>query len=179
MTNSEKSVIRKIVKERKAKISPSQALNLSKEIFKKVEKLIEFKTAKTLVLYWSMADEVQTHDFIQKWYNKKTILLPEVDGDKLHLKKFSGIESMKSGEQFGIAEPIGDRFKDYELIDLIIVPGVAFDKNNNRLGRGRGFYDKLLGAARAKKMGVCYNFQLFDEIPIEPHDIKMDIVIKK
>jgi hypothetical protein len=78
---------------------------------------------------------------------------------------------------FGIWEPGDTRETDPGSIDWIIVPGVAFDKKLNRLGRGKGYYDKLLVQTSATKIGICYELQLFDEIPAEPHDIKMDFII--
>ena len=60
---------------------------------------------------------------------------------------------------------------------MIIVPAVAYDRQGNRIGRGKGYYDRLLRKTRAMKIGVAYDFQLFDEIEVEPHDIPVDIVI--
>jgi len=111
------------------------------------------------MLYWSMNDEVQTHDFVQKWADKKEIILPSVNGNELILKKFNGINKMVKGESFGIPEPDGELYPFPELIDVIIVPGVAFDKQNNRLGRGKAFYDKLLKTVKSKKVGVCFDFR--------------------
>jgi 5-formyltetrahydrofolate cyclo-ligase len=85
---------------------------------------------------------------------------------------------MKPGEQFGILEPSGSEFNDRASIDLIIVPGIAFDQNNYRMGRGRGYYDKLLETTKAVRMGVCFNFQYLENIPVEMHDLPMDLVIK-
>lgn len=62
-------------------------------------------------------------------------------------------------------------------IDLIIVPGVAFDRQRNRLGRGKGFYDRLLSTLNVPKIGISYDFQLKDQIPVEPFDRKMDLII--
>jgi 5-formyltetrahydrofolate cyclo-ligase len=63
-------------------------------------------------------------------------------------------------------------------VELIVVPGVAFDPTGNRMGRGRGFYDRLLKSTpNAMKVGVAYDFQLLDKIPVEPHDVPMDSVI--
>ena len=60
---------------------------------------------------------------------------------------------------------------------MIVVPAVAYDRRGNRLGRGKGFYDRLLNTTKATKVGVGYQFQLIDEIPVEEHDVSMDIVI--
>ena len=78
----------------------------------------------------------------------------------------------------GIEEPTGTLFTDYAAIDFIAVPGVAFDRNGNRLGRGKGYYDRLLPRIpSAYKAGICFPFQLVEEVPAEPFDIRMDEVI--
>ncbi len=177
MITEEKKQLRKTIKEIKKNFSELEKKKQSKIIFNKIEQLAAFKKAAVVLLYWSMDDEVFTHDFIDKWWKQKTILLPSVAGDVLNLKKYSGFRSMKKGEMFGILEPTSDDFTDTDKIDLIIVPGVAFDKNNNRMGRGRGYYDKLLSQTKAVKVGVCFDFQLFDVVPVEKHDLPMNMVI--
>ena len=143
-----------------------------------VEQLSQFQNATTVLLYWSMEDEVQTHDFVNRWYRQKTILLPCVNGDDLRLRQYTGPECLTAGEQFGIGEPIGPEFTDLEKVDLIIVPGVAFDRQNNRMGRGRGFYDRLLKSTpNAYKVGVGFDFQLVESVPVEPFDVPMDKVV--
>ena len=62
-------------------------------------------------------------------------------------------------------------------IDLAVIPGMAFDRDGHRLGRGKGFYDKLLPGIKCRKIGLCFSFQLADSVPIEPHDIVMDMVL--
>ena len=144
----------------------------------RVEELERFQQAGTVLLYWSMEDEVQTHDFVNRWYEKKRLLLPCVDGDDLRLRQYTGPECLKAGEQFGIGEPTGPEFTELEQVELIIVPGVAFDRKGNRMGRGRGFYDRLLKSTpKAFKVGVGFDFQLLDTIPTEPFDVPMDVVI--
>ena len=105
-----------------------------------VEALEAFQHADTVLLYWSMEDEVQTHDFVNRWYRKKCLLLPCVEGDDLVLRQYTGPECLRAGEQFGIGEPTGPEYTTLEQVALIIVPGVAFDHKGNRMGRGRGFY---------------------------------------
>ena len=78
---------------------------------------------------------------------------------------------------FHIEEPTGDDIEDIDNIELIIVPGIAYDNRGNRVGRGKGYYDRLLSRTKATKIGIGYDFQLVDEIDSEPHDITMDIVI--
>ena len=78
---------------------------------------------------------------------------------------------------FHIEEPQGDDTVDPDSIELMVIPAVAYDRNGNRLGRGKGFYDRLLASTKARKVGIAYDFQLVDEIPAEPHDVPVDIVI--
>lgn len=129
------------------------------------------------MLYHSLKDEVDTHAFIRKWSREKCILLPVVVGDDLELRLYTGPEDLTVGA-YGIEEPTGARFTDYAAIDLIVVPGVAFDRDGNRLGRGKGYYDRLLPRIpSAYKIGICFPFQLVDEVPAEPFDIRMDEII--
>lgn len=177
MSIDNKQELRKTITKLKADFSETKRIIASKVILEKVEALPVFQEAEVVMLYWSMFDEVFTHDFVLKWYNHKKILLPVVDGDNLRIKVFKGMNSMKIGEKFAIMEPTGKDYTDIENIDLIIIPGVAFDKMNRRLGRGKGYYDKLLKLTKAYKVGIGFQFQLFDKVPVEKHDKKMDMVI--
>ena len=85
---------------------------------------------------------------------------------------------LKPGK-YGIFELNGQEFDDYETINLAIIPGVAFDKSFNRLGRGKGFYDRLLPKLNCKTIGICFDFQFLDYIPSEYHDCKVDKIIHK
>lgn len=173
-----KNNIRKQIRDIKKTYSLEEKKELSIPIWEKIEKEDWFNKSNIVLLYWSMDDEVYTHDFILKWYKEKTILLPCVDGDDLKLRIFQGIESMKEGVMFSILEPTGEEFLDFDNIDLMVIPGVAFDKENNRLGRGRGFYDRLLSKVHSIKIGVCFKFQFFDNMPTQEFDVKMNYVVK-
>lgn len=174
----EKQEVRKQIRAAKKAVPFCDKVQRSRPIMKHVEELSQFSQAKIILLYWSMEDEVQTHEFVEKWYQQKTLLLPCVDGDDLRLRQYTGPECMQAGEQFGIGEPTGPEFTELESIDMIVVPGVAFDRNNNRMGRGRGFYDRMLKSTpNAYKVGVAFNFQLLESIPVEPFDVPMNKVI--
>lgn len=143
-------------------------------VWEQVEQSEVFRQAKVVLAYWSMDDEVFTHDFVCKWAQEKTFLLPCVCGDELDIRYFDGQENLCPGEGYAIPEPVGELFTDLDRIDLILVPGMAFDKDSNRLGRGKGYYDKILKQTRAYKMGVCFDFQFLDSVPTEEHDVKMN-----
>lgn len=155
----------------------SSASPQSAEILAALEAHPAFRAASTVLLYHSLKDEVDTHEFIRKWSRKKRILLPVVVGDDLELRIYTGPKDMAIGA-YGIDEPTGELFTDYAAIDFIAVPGVAFDRSGNRLGRGKGYYDRLLPRIpSAYKAGICFPFQLVEEVPAEPFDIRMDEVI--
>ncbi|MCR4658812.1 MAG: 5-formyltetrahydrofolate cyclo-ligase [Bacteroidales bacterium] len=174
----DKQTLRRQVREAKKAVPLNIKQLHSQAVMRQVEQLPQFEQAKVVLLYWSMDDEVYTHDFVERWWQRKTLLLPCVDGNSLRLRRYEGPGSMHDGPQFGIPEPMGEEFTALDQVDLIVVPGVAFDSHCNRMGRGRGFYDRLLASTPcAYKVGVAFSFQMFDQIPVEPFDMPMDTVL--
>ena len=171
-----KKALRREVKERIAKLNPDEKKCLSEAILFKIEQLSEFKTAKNILLFRSLPDEVITHAFFDKWSNCKCLLLPVINGNELELRYYEGNEYLKTGP-FGIQEPQGKLFTEWNKIDMILVPGVAFDRDQNRLGRGKGYYDKLLPKLSGIKIGICFPCQLVDHVPCQEWDVKMDKII--
>ena len=160
----------------KAHLSDSEKQRQADAVFAQIEQLQEFGSAEDVAVYWSLNDEIDTSRFIEKWYNKKRIWLPVVVGDDLIFRQYTGIDNMRKGA-FGILEPTRPELGDIASIGVIIVPGVAFDLQNNRMGRGRGFYDRLLANSQAYKIGTAYSCQIFNQIPTEVTDIPMDLVV--
>jgi 5-formyltetrahydrofolate cyclo-ligase len=175
--DEQKRKIRKEIKLLKYDYSLQQRKQMSIPILKKLEELPEFKEAKTVMLYWSMDDEVFTHDFVCKWAKEKRVILPCVKGQTLDLKVFKGVENLVDGENYSIPEPDGPVFMAEDEIELILIPGVAFDKQNNRMGRGKAYYDRLLQSLSAFKVGICFDFQVLNHVPIDEHDIRMDYIV--
>ena len=171
-----KLTIRKAMLSQTRSKSAEELQNYSTRICSIVEKNKHFLEANTVLCFWSLPDEVNTHDLIEKWATKKTILLPKVIGEKLELHYFKDKSSMTTGE-FVISEPIGDIFTDYSAIDLCIIPGLAFDNEGSRMGRGKGFYDRFLPQTHCHKMGVCFPWQIVAKIDCAPWDIRMDEVV--
>ena len=172
---SEKELIRERIKKKKQQLTDKEKEIEAANVFEKIEALPEFINAHNIMIYWSMPDELPTHDFIIRWSKKKTMLLPVVKGEDMLIKPFSTKEELKQGS-LGIWEP--DVQKEYlNSIDLVIVPGVAFDRDKSRLGRGKGYYDRYFINKRIVKIGVCFDFQLLESIPIDSFDIKMDKVV--
>ncbi|MBO7132846.1 MAG: 5-formyltetrahydrofolate cyclo-ligase [Bacteroidales bacterium] len=171
----DKKELRKHIKALKKQHTAEQLEAQSNAIMQKLEKHSDFAKAKIVMLYYSLPDEVQTAEFIAKWRSIKQIILPTVVGDDIVPVKLDDSTTFAKGD-FNIQEPQSEPYTGG--YDLIVVPGVAFDRNGNRLGRGRGYYDRFLcNHANVKKIGICFDFQLVDEIPTEPTDIKMDEII--
>lgn len=146
-------------------------------LFRRVESLPQFVKAHTVLAFWSMPCEVPTEEFILKWSLRKRIVLPLVVGDSLVLKEFSGKEHLVSGYK-GILEPSSDALTVApEEIDFAIIPGVAFDVSRNRMGRGKGFYDRTLPLLKCFTAGIGYDCQLLESIPVDEWDVPLDAVI--
>lgn len=174
--SADKECFRRHIRELKSSYSTDALILKSNPIIKELESLQLFINARTILVYHSLPDEVNTHDFLIRHSTSKTLLLPTVNGDHLELHRYNNETDMSLGS-YGIQESCGVLFTDYDSIDLCIVPGMAFDKTFHRLGRGKGYYDRLLPLLNCKKIGLCFDFQYFDIIPFDSHDISMDIVL--
>lgn len=173
----EKKELRKIITQKKKEYSAEQLKSWSSKLLRKLEAHPAFIQAKTVLLYYSLPDEVQTHEFIERWKDNKRIILPVVVGpSELELRLYKGKQDLTKGA-FGIEEPIGKPFNSFMEIDLAVIPGVGFDGNGNRLGRGKGYYDRLLPKIHAPKIGICFRFQLVDNVPVNVYDCPMNEVI--
>jgi len=146
-------------------------------ITKKITELKEYKNASTIALYNSTENEVSTKELISYSLDQgKKIALPRVHGNTLKFYSISINEDYELSN-FNILEPIANNnYIEKEEIDLIIVPGICFDKNGNRIGYGKGFYDRYL-TEEMNSIGICFKEQLVDLIPSEKQDKKLKRVI--
>lgn len=154
-----------------------QRLRASAAIFSAVERLPEFRAARTVAVFAALPDEPATDEVLARWASTRRVVLPRVEGDAMRFYACRP-DALVFGA-FGILEPQGERPCPAGEIDLGVCPGVAFTADGRRLGRGRGYYDRYLGdpAFRGFRVGVCYAHQLVDDLPVEPHDVRMDRVI--
>lgn len=174
-----KKEIRAYIRALKKQYSNEELIELSRPVTDKLLRHKKVKEAQTILMYYSLADEVYTHDTITKLVNmNKTVLLPRViDDENIIICHYKSDKDLSEGA-FHIMEPIGEEFTDYNKIELCIVPGMSFDSNNNRLGRGKGYYDRFLAKVpNSYKIGVCFDFQKLKEIPSGKYDINVDEVI--
>lgn len=171
----DKDSIRRRVKARKSLLSDEERLSAAQSVFHRLEQLAAFTLSHRILVYNSLPDELSTRDFIQKWNGRKRFFLPRVNGVDLDILPFDQTR-MHIGA-FRIEEPTGDDCEDVDTMEMIIVPAVAFDRRCNRVGRGKGYYDRLLKKSRAITVGVGYDFQMVDQIDTDYFDVPVDIVI--
>jgi 5-formyltetrahydrofolate cyclo-ligase len=178
-----KQAIRQKTREARSALPANLRAEKSAIILEKLKSTQAFQEAKSLLLYVSNKEEVDTHDLVRKaTASSKKIYVPKVspqeDGPpRLIICPIVSWDQLKPGN-FGILEPceVLDPANPEE-IDLILVPGIAFDIHGNRIGYGRGFYDSLLAGTRGTKIGLAFTEQIVDDIPAEEHDIALDIII--
>lgn len=158
---------------------------LSRQIVAKFMALPEYAAAKTVMFYVDVRSEVRTrHDLAGALSSGKRLVVPYCVDGELELFHLEQMEELETG-MYKILEPRQDlrsvaaKRVAIEDLDLVMVPGVAFDRRGARMGHGKGYYDKLLEHARldAPLVALAFECQFFDEIPTEEHDIFMDRII--
>ncbi len=175
----EKDAFRKHIKALVAALSEDEKVAQSRQALQRLERTEQFQRARCVLLFHSLPDEVRTHEFVERWSREKQILLPVVTGSTMQVSAYQGEHNLTTGA-FGIGEPTGELISEPTGIDLVVVPGVAFDSEGHRLGRGRGYYDRFLALPSLRDvytMGICFPCQMVDQVPVSALDVPMDEVI--
>ena len=171
-----KDDIRRTVRARKSLLTENEKAEAAQSVFDRLEQMAAFMMADRILMYHSLPDELSTRDFLGKWSGRKHFFLPRVNGVNLDILPYE--QTRLHLGAFEIEEPDSNDLTDIADIELIIVPAVAYDRHGNRVGRGKGYYDRMLAGSRATKVGVGYDFQLIDDaIDTDSHDVPVDIVI--
>ena len=170
-----KESIRNRIKDSKSLLSAAERRSAAERVFQLVEQTAAFMLADRILMYHSLPDELSTREFIDRWHTRKRFYLPRVNGVNLDILPYD--RSRLHLGAFNIEEPGGDDKANISDIELIIVPGMAYDRRGNRIGRGKGYYDRLLHEARATTIGVAYDCQLCDDIEPDDFDIPVHYVI--
>lgn len=136
-----------------------------------------YRAAKTLYVYLSAKQEVRTNGIIrQARRDGKRVAVPKVCGSELRFYRLDEDTVLLPGS-FGILEPVNGQETD-DPTALVLLPGLAFDRSGRRLGYGGGYYDRFLARETDHPtVGLCYGFQLVDELPAEPHDVRAAAVL--
>ncbi|MDD5140308.1 MAG: 5-formyltetrahydrofolate cyclo-ligase [Verrucomicrobiales bacterium] len=178
-TQDSKSDLRQKIRAALEKISPAVRAVESIDLCERLK--AQMPSAHTILFFAPLPDELDVWPVLElSLALGTTCALPFFDAEK----KTYGAKGIKKlatdivPGKFGAREPAPSCAEiPLDKFDLVLVPGVAFDLHGNRLGRGRGFYDRLLQSASGVKCGVCYDIQLLENIPAEPHDAKVDFIL--
>lgn len=173
----EQRALRSIAEQRRRIMTPEEVAEQSGKIIAQLERMSMFRDAKTVLLYYPIHNEVDLRPLLTKYRGQKTFLFPVTHRHSMEIRPYDGEDMMRKG-RMGVPEPQTETWNG--SVDLIIVPGVVFDQHCHRIGRGGGYYDKYLRMhhLHAKKIGVCYSFQLKKHtIPHMWSDHKMDRVV--
>ncbi|MEW6295292.1 MAG: 5-formyltetrahydrofolate cyclo-ligase [Candidatus Diapherotrites archaeon] len=179
-----KKKLRKEFKAKRDLLSKEELIEKSNEIKKNLFELQEFRKAKTLFSYISFKSEVRTHELIKEALKKKKrVVIPITDfkKNKIFLSEIKNFEKELEPTLIGLFQPKKEFLRPVNAkeLDLIIIPGIAFDEKGNRIGSGKGFFDKFLSELPKKipVIALAFESQLTKEIPCECHDMKVEKII--
>ena len=182
MNKEEKKVLRNKILEIRDSLNNNEKELIDNKIFNELINTDLYKRSINIFIYISFSNEINTRNIIEKAFkDKKNVFIPKVYKDDKLMKaiKLNSIDELKKNSM-GILEPIDDsNYIEKENIDLIVVPGVVFDKEFYRIGYGGGYYDRYLKDIKSKKnkIALAYDLQIVDKIESEVHDIKVDYII--
>ena len=173
---AEKKQVRELLAQKRRLLTKEEIAKQSTLIVDTLEQMPIFQSAKTILIYYPTHNEVDVLSLIKKHKKTKTFLFPVTHRSSMDACPYEGNAKMHRG-RYKIPEPTTAPFKGQ--IDLIIVPGVGFDKDGHRLGRGGGYYDKFIASVNKKTtlIGVGYDFQLIEEVPANRRDKIMDYIV--
>ncbi len=178
-----KTEIRRRALEARESLSPGEVEEKSRAIARRLFSLPEFKRARTVMFYVSRPEEVRTRRMIRSALRsglRVAVPFTGVEGEKMVPVLIEEMDRDLSPGRWGILEPrSAENMIPVEEIDLIVLPGVAFDRRGNRLGRGLAFYDSFLKKAhpRTGRVALAFENQIYDQIPSFGHDVPMNKVI--
>lgn len=177
----DKQQLRKQIREAKRRYSEAELREISSDICGRILQNEKVRTADAVFTYYSLPDEVFTHRLNDELVAMgKQVILPKVISDtEMTLHGFRSASDLVEGS-FGIMEPCTPVLAVEDISErcVALVPGMAFDVEGNRMGRGRGYYDRMLSRIPyIYKIGVCFQFQMVDSVPANEYDISMNEVI--
>ncbi len=174
-----KNELRKINKEKRRSLLKETVIEKSKKASEFFLDSDIYKKAKVIMLYYPLGNETDTSDIFKKAQeDNKTVVYPITDVKTNELTAvIADNETKFSKGGYSVFEPKSKNVVDKSLIDVVIVPGIAFDKSGYRVGFGKGCYDRFLENINAIKIGFCYDFQITDKILVDEYDICMNYLI--
>ena len=175
-----KKTRQRVLQQRRA-FSATEKTPAEQQMLKFLQSWDVFKQAETIHIFISKTDEPDTSPIIESaWESGKTVAVPCVVPESFELfhSQLKSFEDLSSGA-LGVLEPSpeGRIAMNPESFDLVIIPGVAFDRQGGRLGYGKGYYDRFLEQTAAFRLALAFNFQVLEKVPTEKHDVPMNGVL--
>ncbi|MCG3119808.1 MAG: putative protein YqgN [bacterium] len=177
---AEKAWWRARIREQRRLLDPAWRDRASAQILAHVEALPVFRSARIIHTYVALPHEVDTLALIRRLLSRgHQVAVPKVESDNtlqhFYITDFSALQA----GVLGILEPAPEKSRRAPpaQFDLVIVPGLAFDHAGNRLGAGKGYYDRFLTEVTAPKIALAFAFQIIDKVPIAPHDQRVDMIM--
>lgn len=180
-----KEEIRKIVAERKQAVADTR--EMSQAVIDRFILLPEIETCNIIMTYVDFGKEVRTVPLISCLLGQgKQVVVPYCEQGQIQLFLLKALNELAPG-YFGILEPkielrqLSEHRVSYDELQIVVLPGVAFDPNGGRIGRGKGFYDRFLKKTRKNivSVGFAFDFQVFDEVPMNENDEYLDIIVSE
>jgi len=172
MITEQKQSLRALARKHLAALPRSRSRSAGRRIREHLERWLPWRGSETVCMFSALAAEPQ---ILEPWPKEKKVILPRVSGGGLELHFVTGPGELVAGS-FGIREPVAEAPGAACRADVILVPGLAFDSLGGRLGRGGGYYDKLLEGFEGVRVGVCHEVVVFPRIPMEAHDAGVDFL---
>ncbi len=180
----QKAAIRKEILEKRKSQSPDIRDARSRDIVKALLRCEDFQRAESILIYLSKDEEVRTDDLLKPAFESgKRVFVPVVDSKsgELQVSELPGPDARFQLGPFGVREPVDEdrHFVSLDQIDLVVAPGVAFDRRGGRIGYGKGYYDRLLRrlGSNATRVALAFDFQVLDAVPQDENDIQIDTIM--
>ena len=180
-STAKKARLRQEISAELQKLSPAQRVSDSRAVSDRLRCQRIWTEARSVLLYAPLGEEVDIWGLVQESIETgRMTALPRFDRRRGFYRacRVQDLQRDIAVGHFGIREPNQECLEiSLNQLDLILVPGVGFDESGRRLGRGKGYYDRLLAGARGTKCGLAFDCQWVNEIPAEPHDVKLDCIM--
>lgn len=174
-----KDEIRNEMKARRRALTVDEVRDMSARILENLFSIDYFTCAQSVCTFLSAFKEPETGGIIKALTDRgRAVAVPitHMDTGLLTLSYIDGTDSLRRGA-YGISEPRHIKEAQIEDIDAVLVPGLAFDRSGGRTGFGKGYYDRLLHSSCSVKIGLCYDFQVIESVPVQEHDVIMDFIV--
>ncbi len=175
----DKHSIRQMIKQKRLSLDQKTLLTYSQQIINKVLLHPQYLKSKCIGIYVSLPQEVNTFSLIEQALQSKIVCTPKIEDGKMNFYQIRSLNDLKEGH-FHVLEPTTSLFVKPQEIDCMIVPMVAYDHYNYRVGYGKGYYDKYFKEDfYGYKLGIAFDFQRVDKIDVDQYDVQLDEIITK